>query len=129
MPKIAGELGERRSDALGAVSRKSPEDRSTDAHRPRTQRQGHEHVQTGPDSTVDEYGYAAADGLDDFPQRQRARDRAVELPTAVVGDDHARGTGVEALDRRITAQDAFDDDRQAGQPVQPLDRAQPDGGS
>ena len=55
MPKVVGQFGQHRLDPLSAVSGKRPENRSTDEYRPGTQRQGHEYIQSRPDSTVDHH--------------------------------------------------------------------------
>ena len=54
-------------------------------------------------------------------QGVEGRDRPVELPAAVVGDDHARGTVVDGLPCVVGVEHALDEDRQPGRLAEALE--------
>src|SRR5690606_14066212 len=72
-----------------------------------------EDVASAPDTAVEEDRYPSVRDIDDPREGVERADRAVDLPTAVVGDHDPVDPGPQGALRVIRMLDAFENDRQA----------------
>src|ERR1700761_8101582 len=89
--EFGGEGAQNPLGALRAAGRETPRGGPADQRRVGSERDRDRDVDTSADAAVDEDRGTTADRLHDPRERQGGRDRAVELATAVVGDDDPGG--------------------------------------
>ncbi len=117
------ELGEQAAqhelDPGLAVEPEPPHVRTPEADRVGAERERLEDVGAGADAAVEQHGELVAHRLAHARQRVERADRAVDLATAVVGDDQPVDAGVEREPRVLGVEDALEHDRQLGLLAQP----------
>ncbi len=91
-----------------AVRGETPQRRTSDRDRIRTEGERLGHVGPAPDPTVEEHGNPPVDSLDDPRQLLDRRGRGVELAPAVVGDDERIDAAVDGQPGVLGMQDALD---------------------
>src|SRR5579883_2851482 len=102
-----------------SVDGKAPEDGASNENGPRAQRQGLENVGAAPDAAIHVDLAAPVDRLHYLRQGFDAGENAVELPTAVIGDDDAVYAMLDRQQRIRGGKDAFEQDGQCGNRTQP----------
>ena len=103
-------------DPLGAGQREPVDVRAADADGIRAQRERDEHVGARADAAVEEHrhvGAREAHGVDDAGQRVEGRDRAVDLPPAVVRHEDAVDPLVDRTARVVGVQHPLEHHGQA----------------
>jgi hypothetical protein len=98
--EIEGELGAQEledvPDAGLTADRQPPVDGASDEDRARPEGERLQHVTTAPDAAVDEHLGTTGNGVHHSRQSVERGDGAVELATAMVGDDHRRRAVVDS---------------------------------
>src|SRR5579871_1880316 len=101
------------------IDRQPPENRTTKQDGTSAERQGLEDIGSATNATIDVDFAATRNGLNYFGQRIDACDDAIELATAVVGDNNSRSSIGESKVCIFCGENAFEQDGKRGERAEP----------